>query len=157
MTKRMAGWCLLAGVCCLTPGCGGLFGGRTSETSPEKPDAWADETHREWKKVYTTVIVEGTKQRTHQGYVCHRFRLRDRNGTHFVFNREHEQRGFVLPVGKAFVFEKTRDGETVSREIAYAGVDRGILAILGVKGIVEYEPVSETDLPRGKLEPIPPR
>jgi hypothetical protein len=92
-------------------------------------------------------MKEGRLTRDHVGYLCRRYTLEDRDGELHVHDIAHRMVGFVLPSGKAFVFEKDRDGNPVRREIGQFTTDLGVMRILGIEGRVEYEEVTASEEP----------
>jgi hypothetical protein len=117
-------------------GCG------TTPDSGARPERESAEVLREWRKVIHVHMKEGKLARDHVGYLCRQYKLEDRAGEIYVYDLAHRAIGFVMPSGKAFVFEKDRDGKQVRREVAHLTTDLGVMRILGIEGRVEYEPVT---------------
>lgn len=100
---------------------------------------------REWKKVYSVELRSGQSVRNHVGFVERRFSDADPEGKSFVLDRTHVTRGFVLPSGRAFLFES---GDPVSaRDLGNTGIENGVKRILGAPGGIELETVTGSSSP----------
>lgn len=121
-------------------GCTGPAGGGAY---PPIDPAQEHATLREWRSIYTVEVTGAQPQRTLAGYLCHEYTLADREGKHLVYDTARQLKGFVTATGRAYVCEKNVEGDIESREVAYEGLDDGVLRILGTSGRVEYETFGE--------------
>ncbi len=113
-----------------------------AENSP--PEPVARPTFEAWRRIYTTEVKGLTRSRVHRGYVNHRF-SRDEEGAYEIYDTSRKPVGFVLANGKAFRYEADASGKLTSRQIAYEGLDGGVLRLLEASGKVEYEEIMAGD------------
>jgi hypothetical protein len=131
--------------------CGLLVAGCASgvvETTRSYPSSEAAGLYHDWKAIYR-IEQQGTKRKLHhEGFLDHQFLLDDRDGRYVVFDREHRERGFILPEsGKAFAYERNPKGELNITEVAQLGLEKGIQRLLGLSGEIVLEAVSEGGMP----------
>ena len=107
-------------------------------------DVPGDKVLREWKKIFSVEQRAKDKTRTQVGFLERRFSDEDREGKFFVRDKVQDLRGFVLPEGKAFVFELRNSELTgIGRDLGNTGLENGVKRILEVPGGIEFEPVTE--------------
>lgn len=145
MTHQTSAAWMLAPLCtALLLGCGTPPHGDLQPMGP----AVDQKVLKEWKTIHGVELVETQPRRELKGYLCHEYTLKDPDGRHYVYDASRELKGFVLPSGKAYVYERDASGEVASREVAYRTLDGCVVEILGINGSVEFEEISADMLPR---------
>lgn len=99
--------------------------------------------YHEWKQIYSADIRGKTVTRKRVGYLDRVYSDEDSAGKFFVRDRKHDERGFLLPGGKAFVLEQRYRGPDVWTDLGNTGFNNGVKKILGVPGRIQFEPVPD--------------
>jgi hypothetical protein len=90
-----------------------------------------------WRSI-RSVVVQGTQKTvTLVGFLEHRHSGEDPDGLYLVFDRDHDERGFVLPGGAAYVYVTDPQGDVTTRQVENLGLLAGIQKILEVPGDIE--------------------
>ena len=98
----------------------------------------SDPIYHTWSNVLS---VEATGQRNAVGFLDRRFSDADREGITFVLDREHREKGFFLPGGKAFRFLFDGEAPKGHEDLGHTGLESGVKQILGVTGAIAVEEV----------------
>ncbi len=122
-------------------GCG------TSGNSP-RPSPQDEGTLNDWKKIIEVSDEGGLTVRRHVGYLNRQYTESDPEGIMFVLDARLNRLGFLLPTGQAYAYVVDRQEIKDKRDLGNLGFDNGVRNVLGITGTLEYEPVSEMDVPR---------
>ena len=123
--------------------------GESPDAVDEEPDLNAlmqtpsETVYHEWRKVYSVETREKELVRTHVGFLDKRYTLSDQEGRLFVVDRAHEDRGFILPSGRAYVIEGRKGGEKTPRNLGVCTFETAVKKILDVPGGIEAELMKE--------------
>ncbi|MBI4602253.1 MAG: hypothetical protein HY721_09860 [Planctomycetes bacterium] len=98
-------------------------------------------TYHDYKKVYSVDVLGSKVSRRHVGFLDRRFTDEDREGKTFVLDRKHDVRGFLLPSGKAFLYDPRAGDASESRDLGNTGLESAVKKILEVPGGIELEAV----------------
>ncbi|MEM7234880.1 MAG: hypothetical protein AAF517_22065 [Planctomycetota bacterium] len=112
---------------------------------PDPIEAYGDDAHKplaSWQEIYVSPPGGGVSKAVHRGYLSRRHTLANREGVFVVTNLQHEEIGFVLPSGEAYMYGESVTGEREPKMVSLSGVDSGILKLLGYPGIVSLKNVS---------------
>jgi hypothetical protein len=128
---------------CVFAGAVGCATASMGETSAEQLRYVPGDLLHEWSKVMSTKSTgSGT---SHVGFLDRRFSDQDPEGKTFVFDLRHQEKGFVLSDGKAYLF-RYDGGELEVEDLGNAGFGNGVKKILQVAGAVEYELVTSSSV-----------
>jgi hypothetical protein len=97
------------------------------------------EVHREYRQIYSIEQRGSERARTPVGFLYHQTSEEDPEGKFFVRDRAHDTRGFILPSGRAYVFEGNDPGAIRTRDLGQTSLENGVKKILGVSGGIELE------------------
>jgi hypothetical protein len=112
---------------------------------------------REWHRVYSVTVREKQPVRQHVGFLYRIFSEEDPQGRTFVLDRRHRNRGFLLPSGRAYLFQVEGGRLAGTEDLGNLGMDNGVKRILQAPGIVEFERVKEASaVPAPPDAPPPP-
>ena len=95
----------------------------------------------EWKKIYSIELRGTERVRTPVGFLDHRSSEEDAEGKFFVLDRTHVVRGFVLPSGRAYVYEGSDPTSPKARDLGQTSLENSVKKILGVPGGLEFDVV----------------
>lgn len=98
--------------------------------------------YHEWNNIYSIDVRDEEVTRKRVGYLDRVYSEEDREGKSFVRDLRHDERGFLLPGGKAFLLERSHGDREVWRDLGNTGFNDGVRKILGVPGRIKLEPVS---------------
>ena len=98
--------------------------------------------YHEWKNIYSTDVRGERVSRKRVGYLERVYSEEDLDGKSFVRDMKHDERGFLLPGGKAFLLEQGHGDREVWRDLGNTGFRNGVKTILDVPGRIEFETVS---------------
>ena len=113
------------------------------ETSAEQLRYVPGDLLHEWSKVLSTQSARSGV--THVGFLDRRFSEQDPEGKTFVLDLRHQEKGFVLSDGRAYLF-RYEGGQLEVEDLGNAGFGNGVKKILKVAGAVEYELVTSSSL-----------
>ena len=94
--------------------------------------------YHEYKKIHSVEAGSGSAKSL-VGYLDHRTSEEDTDGKYFVLNMAHDVRGFILPSGRAYIFEGSDPSSMRSRDLGQTSLENGVKKILGVAGGIEFE------------------
>jgi hypothetical protein len=126
---------------CFASGCGGSPKTNVEEhaNAAELQQIPGSRLLHEWKKIYS-IDVRGTERvRTLVGYLDHRSSEEDPEGKSFVLDRTHVVRGFILPSGRAYVFEGNDPASPRARDLGQTSLENSVKKILGAPGGLEFD------------------
>jgi hypothetical protein len=128
---------------CGTFGCGGAQKADLEEHADPSELQKIPGSHvlHEWKKIYAIELRGTERVRTPVGFLDHRSSEEDVDGKFFVLDRTHVVRGFVLPSGRAYVFEGTDPASPTARDLGQTSLENSVKKILGVPGGLEFDVV----------------
>jgi hypothetical protein len=90
-----------------------------------------------WRKIYSVESGGARVEKKHVGYLNHKTSEEDREGKFFVLDLKHDVRGFLLPEGKAFLYNPQWPTDTF-RDLGNTGFQSGVKRILEVPGEVQF-------------------
>jgi len=144
MKTQLAHWACTAITALAAAGCGSNPVSNASNSVPIAEIAMVpgDEVFHEWKEIVSVETREKDAVEKKVGYLDRMFTDDDPEGKSFVKDLKHDIRGFLLPGGKAFLFDPRSSDPTSSRDLGNTGFENGVKRILNVPGDLRFRPVT---------------
>jgi hypothetical protein len=98
--------------------------------------------YHDWKEIVSVEVRGKESIEKKVGYLDRTFTEEDPAGKLFVRDLALDIRGFLLPEGKAFVFEPRAADSTNSRDLGNTGVESGVKRILNAPGEIRFRPIA---------------
>ncbi|HZN60166.1 MAG TPA: hypothetical protein VFD71_18985 [Planctomycetota bacterium] len=152
--------CLMVPFVCFSAaltGCGSSQ--KVDTTQPEDINALAHvpgaKIYQEWQEVWSIEVRGKDVQSRKVGYLERQFSDEDSEGRYFVRDLAWDIRGFLLPEGKAFIYEPRSLDKVVSRDLGNTGFENGVKKILRVTGGIELRTPARAVTPKPETTPKP--